>query len=423
MNQREEGRQLVDFVQLPRQRRREVEAEAVDVHLARPVPKRVHDQRQDLRTAHVERVARAGVVEIVAAVVANETVVGRVVDAFEAEGRAQMVAFGRVIVHDVENHLQTGAVEVFYHLLEFAHLAAELVAGAVAHVRRKEANRVVAPIVSQSPVQQMLVVDEGVHRHQLDRSDAELFQVAHDRRMRHSAVRAAQRLRHVGVKLGQPFDMRFVDHRASHRHTRRLVAFPIEARVDHQATRSPERRRARRAQIGFWVAQLVGETSVIPTFDTVERSRVRIENDDVRVETVTAAGIIRPVHTVAVALADTQARHVRVPDERRALRDRDPRLGPVLIEQTQLDRLGTRRKQAKIDALAVPSGAERVRGPGQGFHERRANSKRCAEFAAPRRRNFSRVNRRRARAGPPISRQKDSLVTNRHHHARRLECC
>lgn len=46
LHQFEEGAQPVDVVELPRQRRGEVEAEPVDVHLADPVAQRVHDQLQ-----------------------------------------------------------------------------------------------------------------------------------------------------------------------------------------------------------------------------------------------------------------------------------------------------------------------------------------------------------------------------------------
>jgi hypothetical protein len=77
----EERRQAIHVVELARQRRCEVEAEAVDVALDHPVAQRVHDQPQHGRLDRVERVAGAGEVHVVARVVRHQAVVGGVVDA------------------------------------------------------------------------------------------------------------------------------------------------------------------------------------------------------------------------------------------------------------------------------------------------------------------------------------------------------
>ena len=74
----------IDVEQLARQRARQVEAEAVDVHLEHPVAQAVHDQLQHLRALHVQRVAAAGEVHVVARVVGDQPVVRRVVDPFAA---------------------------------------------------------------------------------------------------------------------------------------------------------------------------------------------------------------------------------------------------------------------------------------------------------------------------------------------------
>ena len=66
MDDVEERAQLVDLVQLAGQRAREIEAEPVDVHLEHPVPQAVHDELQHARAAHVQRVAAAGEVHVVA---------------------------------------------------------------------------------------------------------------------------------------------------------------------------------------------------------------------------------------------------------------------------------------------------------------------------------------------------------------------
>ena len=70
--------------------------------------------------AHVERVAAAGEVHVIARVFRREAVVAGVVDAAERDRRAQLVAFGRVVVDDVENHFDARVVQVADHRFEFA---------------------------------------------------------------------------------------------------------------------------------------------------------------------------------------------------------------------------------------------------------------------------------------------------------------
>ena len=104
----EERRQPVDGVQLAGQRRRQVEAEAVDVHLGHPVAQAVHDQLQHVGVAHVEAVAGAREVHVVAGIVVHDAVVGEVVDAAHRQHRPHVVALGGVVVDDVEDDLDAG---------------------------------------------------------------------------------------------------------------------------------------------------------------------------------------------------------------------------------------------------------------------------------------------------------------------------
>ena len=211
LHELEEGREPVDVVELARQRRGEVEAEAVDVHLGDPVAQRVHDQLQRVRVAGVERVPGAGVVHVVLRLVVDEAVVGGVVDALEAQRRAEVVALGGVVVDHVEDDLDAGGVHRLDHRLELLHLLAGVAHGGVVGVRREEAEGVVAPVVAQPLLEQRAVLDELVHRHQLDRGDAELREVVGHRRVGEPGVRAALLLGDVRVQLGHPLDVRLVD--------------------------------------------------------------------------------------------------------------------------------------------------------------------------------------------------------------------
>ena len=235
LHELEERRQPVDVVELAGQRRREVEAEAVDVHLGHPVAQRVHDQLQRVGVADVEAVPGAGVVHVVARVVLDEPVVRRVVEALEAQRRAEVVALGGVVVDDVEDHLDAGRVQRPDHRLELLHLLAELTGRGVLGLRGEEAEGVVAPVVAQALVEQGAVLDELVHRHQLDRGHPEPGQVVDHRRVRETGVRPALVLRYVGMQLGEPLDVGLVDQRLGVRRVGPAVALPVEERVDDDA--------------------------------------------------------------------------------------------------------------------------------------------------------------------------------------------
>ena len=118
LHELEERRQPVDLVELARQRRGQVEAETVDVHLGHPVAQRVHDQLQRVRVADVERVAGAGVVHVVLLVVLDEAVVRGVVDAAHRDRGPLVVAFRCVVVDDIQDHLDARGMQGQHHALE-----------------------------------------------------------------------------------------------------------------------------------------------------------------------------------------------------------------------------------------------------------------------------------------------------------------
>ena len=197
VNDVEERAELVDGVQLARERARQVEAEAVDVHLEDPVAQAVHDELQDARAAHVERVAGAGEVLVVARVVRQQPVVGAVVDAAQRQRRPEVVALGGVVVDDVEDDLEVGGVERADHDLELAHGLERQRRKREAHVGREVRQRVVAPVVVQAALDEVPLVVVVVHRHQLDGGDAERGEVADGRLGGEAEIGPAQRLGHV----------------------------------------------------------------------------------------------------------------------------------------------------------------------------------------------------------------------------------
>ena len=88
-----------------------------------------------------------------------------------------LIAFAGVVVDDVEDDFDAGFVEVFDHLLELDDLAGLCRRRAIAGHGREVAERVVAPVVAESAIDEVAFIDEVVDGKQLDGGDAELFEV------------------------------------------------------------------------------------------------------------------------------------------------------------------------------------------------------------------------------------------------------
>ena len=352
-------------MQLAGERGGQVEAEAVDVHVEHPVAQAVHEELDGARVPHVERVAAAGVVDVVAKVLGGEAVVGRVVDAAERQGGPEVVALRGVVVDHVEDHLDAGPVERLHHLLELVDLLAEVPGRRVARVGAEEPDRVVAPVVGEAAVGLVLLGHRVVHGQQLDRGHPQLGEVA-DRGGRGEArVGAAQLRRHLRVAPGEPLHVHLVDDGARPAGEGRPVALPVERRVHHHAL--GQVRGAVpivRPDVARGIADPVAEERVVPLERARDRLRVGIQQGLGRIEAVPLAGLVGTVHPEGVEGARPDAREVHVPDLIGALLDPDlPDLlaGVALVVQAERHRGGVLAEEREVDAGPVPRRAERIR--------------------------------------------------------------
>jgi hypothetical protein len=369
----EKGAEAVDVVQLAGQRRRQIEPEAVDPHFGHPVAQRIHQQLEHRRVQGGERVAGAGVVHIEARRLCHQPVVAGVVDAAEGEGRAEVVALGGVVVDDVEDHLEAGGVERLDHRLELAGGPARRSVRGVARLGREKVDRVVAPVVGQPLVEQVLVVEEGVDRQELDGGDAELLQVRDHPRRGEAGVGAAELRLHLGVAGGEAFHVQLVDERIVEGDAGRPVGAPVEGAVDDDSLRhAPGVVELVDREVGPGVAKRVGEDRRVPIDHPVECLGVGVDQQLHRVEAVAPLRLPWTRDAEAVALARTDAGQIRVPDERRLLPQRDPLLIPArLVEQAELDRRRVLAEEREIRPLAVPRRAKRRTAPRQDPSPRR----------------------------------------------------
>ena len=410
----EERRQAIDLVELACEGRREVESESVDVHLGHPVAKAVHDQLQHVRVAHVHAVAGAGEVEVVARVVLHRAVVREVVDPAHRQRRAEVVALGGVVVHDVEDHLDARSVEGLDHRLELLHLP-ECRRRRVAVVRCEERDRVVAPVVAQPAFHEVVVVHELVHGHQLDRGDSETGQVIDDGRVGEAGVGPAKRGWHVGMLHGQTADVGLVDDRVVQRDPGRTVVAPVEEPVADDRFGDMWC-----AVVGVRlvrVVEAIAEARLRPVDLAVDRLCVRVEEQLRRVAPQTLRRLPGAMDPESVMLAWADVGKVGVPAVAVDLGQLDAHLvdvGPV-AQQAEFDAVGDAREQREVCSRTVVVGAEWVRvadphprswmGRGRGSgHEREsvASRARLKHVRCEHRSRRARTIRLRADlAGPP----------------------
>jgi hypothetical protein len=279
-----------------------------------------------------------------------------------------MIAFGGVVVDDVQDHFQAGGMERAHHALELADRVDGVSGCRVADVGREERERVIAPVVRQPALDKMPVVRVMMNGHQLDGRDAEVQQVVDRGVGRQRLVGAADALGQPRLQHGEPADVHLVDDGLVPRRAGRAVVTPGERGIDNG-----RERRERRAVPGVQREVLVGvanrvrEHRIVPPDWPADGFRIRIEQHFVRVEAHPVCGIPRTMDPEPVELTGTQIGHVAVPVHVRLLGQRDAlaldgRIGPV--EEAQIDAGGMLREHREVDAEPVPRCPEGVRLAG-----------------------------------------------------------
>ena len=240
-------------------------------------------------------------------------------------------------------------------------------------MRRQEAKSVVAPVVSQTELDQSLVVHELMHRHQFDRGDVQGLQVLDHHRVRHTGVGAPEFLGNPGMVLRHALDVRLIDDCLVVRGARRMVGAPVKERVDHHTGHGVAQRvDHRRGATGGGVigVQVVGIQRLTEIEVAVEGLAVRVQEQLAGVTAQSGGGVPRPVHPEPVALPGGYPGQVGVPHESVDLVEIDPGLMAGVVDQTQLHVIGHLGEHREVGARAVIGRAQGVRGAGPdgGLH-------------------------------------------------------
>src|SRR5215469_6139697 len=144
------------------------------MHFFNPIAQALNDHAAHHGMVGVKSVSGTAVVRIARAVI-FEKVVAAVVDPAETKRGTGLAAFRRVIEHNVEDHLDSGAVQRLDHVTKLVDRAKLVLARAVLPMRRKKRYGRVTPVVGKS-LRSILPV-ELEDRQQLDCRDAELLEV------------------------------------------------------------------------------------------------------------------------------------------------------------------------------------------------------------------------------------------------------
>src|SRR5215213_928494 len=205
-----------------------------------------------------------------------------------------------------------------------------------------------------------MVVEKGVHREQLDRSNAEVIEVGDHRRCSEPGVGAAQVRGQVWMTGREPLDVEFVDHRIVERGVGAAVVAPGKGTVDddplgdapgvgvvvpHQVIPTPHR---------------IAEDRSVPVDSACERTCVWIDEELGPVEAMSGLRIPGAIDPIAIALAGTDTREIAMPDVGANLSQGHTLLVlPGVVEQAQLDLCRVLAEQREVRSNAVPRRAER----------------------------------------------------------------
>jgi hypothetical protein len=129
-----------------------------------------------------------------------------------------------VVIDDIEDDLDPGAVQCLDHVAKFVERAQRLRPGAVPAMRREKRQGPISPIIAEARRTVLLV--ECKHREKLDSADAEVAQIGDF--LDEAGVGAAPAPSDTRARVaGEPVDMHLVNDRLSERPTERLIALPI----------------------------------------------------------------------------------------------------------------------------------------------------------------------------------------------------
>ena len=349
----------------------QVEAKAVEADGAVQVAQAVEDDLLDPRVVRVNGVTAAGVVDVARRIAGFRLVVSEVVDAAERQHRSVAVALAGVVVSNVKYRLESGIVDCVDHVLQFARR----VSGTETGHRREEADRVVAPVIAQPLVHEVMFVDPCQQRHQFDTRNAERLDISENLFVAHAAEAAAVRGRYLRVPHRVAAQVALVEQGLGpgNRGTARTGS-PRRAHDRQRHAPSIVVRAGR--DLAVLVQPRVTDVAV-PIEFTFELAGIRVEQQLGGITAQADRGIPGAVDAKAVALSRPAAGHKTVPHAVITRGQVERELVAMFVEQAQLDALGHPRPECEIDAIGIDCCAGDLGAPWKNLHQPSASGSRC----------------------------------------------
>ena len=326
----------------------------------------------------VQGVAGAGVVAV-SRPIRFQDVVGGVLQSPETQCRSFLVPLRGVIVHDIENHFESGPMQGLHHVAELVDGAQGILPGTVGRVRSKERYRAVAPVVHAA--RRAVLEIKLENRQQFDGGNPEILQVGNllDQPAICATLAGSNPRIRVSSEAGQ---VHFINHSLGVGMPQRLVPFPIVSTGWRDDTLH---------RLGRVVARRGGRIAIVAARHS-HGTAIGIQQHFLWIEPEAPRWVERPVDAITVELPWPNLRDesvpivvgsVPLPIEREDMRGHR---GIDRIKEEQLHVRGVFRVQREIHAITDYGGAKRKAAAGRNvfdhFHRIRSVNHRAIDTAS-----------------------------------------
>ena len=106
---------VIEAVGFTRKDRSQIEPESIHLHLFHPITQAIGDHLNHSGVTEVDGVSCAGVIDVITRIIWHQPVIAGIVNTFEGQRGAALIAFRRMVVDHVQDDLHAGLMDVRDH--------------------------------------------------------------------------------------------------------------------------------------------------------------------------------------------------------------------------------------------------------------------------------------------------------------------